>query len=425
MSRLPSLPIVEWSPQGVRVLEPSTGKVHEGGDVEQALTLAGRPRQVVLALARRQTFLRTMRLPDVAQSEAKNILALQLEDAFPVDTADLSYDLEFTQDRNQDGRLAVVVAAKADVLRQAKAAIRATGAKVVRTVPAFLGATQLAAETATPSCLVIDRSPEGMTFDVVDDGHVLYSRTATGMPVGEALEAEIVRTLASAKLPSAPVISPLELDSAHVRSTTQTTTLTALANTSSHIDLILPEEVAKAAEGAVRSRRLFAALAAAGALAAIGGFLWDQDDAAQALAREKSKWDRDVRAVESDKNIITGQLNKVEDRGEVVLSAFEPKQYSSDVYAAISNAVTPGIWLTGVSYERGKPVTIRGTAKTNEQVATYVDALSALSRFREVTLTFSNDAEIEEVPVVQFSITAHVVGNFPLLEPPQERGRGR
>ena len=38
------------------------------------------------------------------------------------------------------------------------------------------------------------------------------------------------------------------------------------------------------------------------------------------------------------------------------------------------------------------------------------------SRFRNVQLIFANNAEIEGTPVVQFAITAHVVGNFPLVD---------
>lgn len=423
MSRLPSVPILEWSPKGCRVIDPSTAKIVESDTAAGALALAGNPRQIVLALARRQTFLRAVRLPDVGHAEAKNILAFQLEETFPVDTEDLCFDLEFTDDRNQDGRLAIVVAVRADVLRQAKADLAEAGTKPVRTVPAFLGSAEFAKGSGHDPCLVIDESPEGTTFDVVRQAHVVYSRTAPGAVKGDALEAEIVRTLASAQLASAPAISGRDYGTPTVEVRSGRDPALALTHVSTHYDLVLPEELAKVSGQAVTRRRNLAVLIL-GAAFALGALFWlDRDDLQREVDAKTSRWDRELERLEDIKRTLDTRLSDVDGKWTLVNSAAKPKQHASDVYIAVANAAVEGVWLTGVSFERGRPLTIRGTARSSDQVAAYVGALNLEPRFRDVTLAFSNEAEIEETPVVQFSITAHVVGNFPLEDPPQERSR--
>jgi hypothetical protein len=102
--------------------------------------------------------------------------------------------------------------------------------------------------------------------------------------------------------------------------------------------------------------------------------------------------------------------------------AFSTGQRFSDVATVVSNSVPPGVWLTGISLERGKRLVLRGTAKTNELVEQYartlntLDANSPQQRLRDVKLEFTNPGSIEQVPVVQFSISAFPVGNVPLYD---------
>jgi Tfp pilus assembly protein PilN len=85
---------------------------------------------------------------------------------------------------------------------------------------------------------------------------------------------------------------------------------------------------------------------------------------------------------------------------------------------ALASALAPSdVWLTGVTFERGKPLLVRGTALSGASVAAYLQSLSGQSRFRDVKLVFANDATIETTQVQQFSISAHAVGNLPLTDP--------
>jgi Tfp pilus assembly protein PilN len=104
--------------------------------------------------------------------------------------------------------------------------------------------------------------------------------------------------------------------------------------------------------------------------------------------------------------------------------AFEPAQPLSDLAAVVDDSLPPGAWLTGLSIERGKPLQMRGAARTADDVARFMDTLGATSRFRDVKLVFANSARIDETPVVQFSVTAVGVGNLPMPAPVKQARRG-
>ncbi|HLO97838.1 MAG TPA: PilN domain-containing protein, partial [Fimbriimonas sp.] len=96
--------------------------------------------------------------------------------------------------------------------------------------------------------------------------------------------------------------------------------------------------------------------------------------------------------------------------------AFQPAQKASDVLKVVSGLVPSGVWLTGVTFERGKVLQIRGTGTNPVAVSNYVRALTKQSRLRDVKLLFANSTDIEGTPAVQFSITAFPKGNVPILE---------
>ncbi len=81
-----------------------------------------------------------------------------------------------------------------------------------------------------------------------------------------------------------------------------------------------------------------------------------------------------------------------------------------------------GAWLTGLTWERGKPIQIRGTALNSDLVSELIASLAVNERLRDVELQYANDGEIETTPVVQFNVTAHVVGNLPLAETTRNPG---
>jgi hypothetical protein len=96
--------------------------------------------------------------------------------------------------------------------------------------------------------------------------------------------------------------------------------------------------------------------------------------------------------------------------------AFRPAQSLDDVVTVAVNSAPTGVWLNGITLERGKQLVLRGTATNSLAVSAYMQRLSAESRLRDVKLVGANNSEIEKTPVIQFSISAFPVGNLPLVD---------
>lgn len=417
------LPIIEWSPESCLYLDPSTHRVHSATTPVEALSALGRPKKVVLALGRRQIFIKTLRLPDVSIEEAKNLLRFRVEELFPLPAHEIAYDLVFTDDKNSEGRLAVVFAAKSETVRQTTALFAHAGAKVEQVIPASLGASFIA--EIEPTTVLVASSSDGTSFDVVDHGALLYSRVANHVTTQAEIDSEVARAIASADVDQARTVvhtALRELVSSNTPLADQHP-LEILSQRHPHINLRLPEDIAKELNKAVMGRRQLAVLLLCALFCVAALAWWDRDDAERKVAKERAETTRVVNRLKDKHSLITSQLAKYETESAMVRDGLEPRQSLSDVVTVAVNSVPDGLWLTGMTLERGKDITLRGTAKSNALVAGMVDALSASSRLRDVELVFSNNNAIGEIPVVQFSIKAHVVGNMPLIDPKKERRR--
>lgn len=398
----------------MRLHDPATNRTHVAETVGEVLSAAGSPRLIGLALSRRIALVRTVRLPNVSKSDAIPVLRLQLDRFFPISSAELAYDFAFLDDVNGDGRLALVCAVKADLLRQAHADIKAAGAKIAWCAPTAMGAVQMAQEFHDTDAVVVEATPDGLGIDALRDGGLIYSRSVVG---AESLEIEIARTKAAADVPNAHVIGTPNIDATQVQDMAPRSVLAELAEFGpNEFDIRLPEEVAKKLAAVDNSRRNRALLICITAFAA-ACYVWDDYD--QARTRVKKHVEAEQRKQKPLKDQIGQVASRSSEAGakaDALKLAFDPAQRTSEVLAVAANLAPSGAWLNGVTFDRGRPLQIRGTAKTHESVSQYVDNLSRESRFRDVRLIFANNGKIEDTPVVQFSITAHVIGNLPLVE---------
>lgn len=423
MNKLPHLPVIEWSPQGCRIVDPTTKAIVVADTAASCLSAAGNPRQVILALARRQTFIKSVPLPEISKAEALNILQFQIDDVFPIETSDLSYDIEQSNLKTSDGQLTAVTAVRADVLRQAKRDIESTGTKIIRQISASVGAAGLAQQKGIDTGLVISATPEGTAFDVIQGGVVTYSRvTASGLTIEQA-QSEIARTLASAGVSSLACYSEINFSDPSHQIIPEGSTFQSIIDSLTDLDIRLPEYRVAQETKLVNSRRNLAALLLAATVCIGAMFYMDRDDLNIKIEKETRKWDKELEALESRKSLLAPRLTSAEAQSKLVDNLMKPKQHPSDVAQTVSNLVTEGVWLTGISFERGRAISIRGTAKNQNQVADYVTSLSSSDRLRDVTLSFANDTKIEETNVTQFSISAHVVGNFPLEDAKKNTSR--
>jgi len=406
--------VVEWSPGGCRGFDPASNRLAVGSTIADVLSQLDQPKQIGLAIGRRHAFVRSLRLPNVPKADALAVLRLQLDQHFPVSGAELCYDLAFLDDVTVEGRQSLVVATRAETLRAALQDLESAGAKAVWVVPAALGSPLLANDLGVSDAVVVEPSPDGTAFDVIRDGSLTYSRVS---PQASGIEAEVQRTLAAAGAPSSPIVAASGLDVKTAAFSVKVPTLELLANRYDRaVNLQLPEVVAKLARAKGDGRRRLAVLLWAATALVAGMIYLDRDDAAREVAKAKQTWQRDLKRLQTNETLVSTRLGTNAENAEFLSSALEPRQYSSDVVLAVVNQVPAGVWLTGVNFERGRPIQLRGTAKTNESVAQLVSRLSMSPRFRDVKLVFANNGAIDEEPVVQFAVSAHVVGNLPLIE---------
>lgn len=413
MSRasLPPVPVIEWSPNGVVLLDPATGKLTQGDSLASIRSkITGD--EVVIALSRRSSFIRTARLPDASKSEVQKILQLQIGTLFPVQPADTAVDFYLTDNKNGEGRLAVVAAIKSDVLKTVMAELIAAGLKTRAIVPAALGSALLAHQKQLSLAAVVQETPEGLAIDLIEDGELKAARV-TPMPGAAHLEAEIARSFAAAKMDPAQVVSTGGMEHSGWQSDPRST-LALLADCQLPISLEPPDLVAKRELNRVkRFRRVSIWLWVA--VIMLAAVLFDQRvTQQQAVTSGEKKWTKILAKKRESKREAESKLKELRKVETVLNLGFEPRQRLVDVVSIVTKLTPEGLWVTGMTTERGKPATLRGTALNGEAVTKFLEQLSANPRFRDVKLIFANNGQIEKTAVVQFSMTFHVVGNFSL-----------
>lgn len=405
--------VVEWSPTKVAWVDNG---YHVADSLQEAAAhLAGN--YVVVAVSRRTAFLRAYRVPNTSKAEVARILDVQIGQLVPIQASDISYDFHLTDDLDSEGRLAIVVAMRSSDLLLLHEQAKAAGLHITRVVPSAIGAAFLARKLGQPDAAVVHRTAEGLAIDLVRGGELRYSRIAPLPNSSLGIEAEISRTFAAAVLPCSPTIAAGGLALAEAESATDHWGLENLLDPAIDINIQTPAQ--KLAIGIAESRRrirLSLLIFLASLLVfTFAYFRWSDakaqvDKSTAAWTRILSK-SRRIRDENSRTNAELTDLNRKLSRG------FAPAQGLGDIIFVVSNSTPSGLWLTGVSVEKGKAITIRGTAKDSHLISQYQTALVADPRLRDVQLVFANNSKIQDTPVVQFSMSAFPVGNLPLVDP--------
>jgi len=404
-----------WTPNGISAFDASTRSHHQFADAASAAaTLGGR--SITVAVSRRSMFVRTMRLPDAPHEDVRQILQVRAAEYFPLGGAELALDFHLTTDVNAEGRLAVVAAMPATELRRINADLRSVGFKINRVVPISFGSALLALEHGQPTTAVVSREPGAIGIDVIVDGELRATRSV-GSP--HAIASEVCRTYSVAGIPCGMTISAGDAVVPEAEIEVSMSPLDAIALSwpdAWHLNLELPEEVAqrKRKENGARTRT--AGLMALGAVALMALVASDRSDRTAEIRRQEAKLAAEQRKLKSIQTTAEADAQTAIKYQNLLKRGFQPAQRLGDVVTVISNRVPAGIWLSGITVERGKPIVIRGTAKTSNSVTDYYRALNGEPRLRDVRLVFANNAQIEQTPVVQFSLTAFPVGNLPLTE---------
>lgn len=417
------LPVIEWSPTGVRAWVPGRAEPAVFDSVEAASKSGILPNgKVGAAVSRRHMFIKQVRLPNTSKAEAGLVLSRRLDTLLPVAGSDLATDFQFLQDLNSEGRLAILAAMKVTDLQQMKQEFKSAGLKPQWICPSGLGAVEAARAAGLEDAIILEATPEGLAIDLVQKGVLAASRLAGTRTGSIDIGAEVSRSMAAYGLTSCSVLAAGGLAHSEASHRAKESSLSFIHGGLPHFELETPEDQKRKEQKSVNGRRSMAVLFGVAAIC-VAAIAWDERDTVQQkINAERKTAERHKKSIENSKKLFSSRLTGASQGAKVILNAFTPAQSTADVISVASSLLPDKAWLTGINFERGRRVQIRGTALSGEAVSAYVDSLAAQSRFRDVQLVFANNTKLEETPVVQFSITVHAVGNFPIVDKSQRKG---
>lgn len=397
--------LIEWSPTQVRVFDPVTRAVTEGGTIAACATGG---REAIVGVAQRSSFIRTIPVPTADREEIAKLLPFKIGATLPLPMTEVAYGFRVARDPQGDGRAVVVGAVKTESLRRIHEDARTAGITIRAVTPAALGSWLAAKSTGMTDGAVVTTTPDTTSIDVIRFGELVYSRSIATPETEEEIQEEIETTFCLAK---APIGSVLRLGT---NGTDRRLPVEFLADPRSVFTLELPERIAARRERAVKAtaRRAIAALLVMGIVGAYA--IAKRTTAENNIRDDIARQSHSERLAKLNQTEAVKLATSVGGTAAMLDTAFRPAQTFGDVIAAMGTETPPGIWLTGMTLERGKPILLNGQATNGKAVAAFVAKLAANPRFREMKLVFANKGMIGERPIVQFGISGRAVGNLPI-----------
>jgi Tfp pilus assembly protein PilN len=406
--------VLEWSPEEVRAYWPATGKTRTGSSIADAVSGQSGGKALIL-ISRRASFVRTARLPNVGGRDLQMLLKNALPGLIPLPPGELAYDVVQTGDITQEGRLVIIGAVLNPYLVRLNAEAKAAGVSIGAVIPAGFTGAAIAHKTGLRDAAVVEEVPGGLNIDLISNGLLRYSRLA--MPAGD-VAAEVARTYAASGLAPASVLAAggFKIEAPY---SSQLGSLKAgaeidLKHPPMNIELYAVVEN-RAAEAVKSQRRIATGILLAVLCFATYVFL-ERSDEIGAVSSKLSQADKEINDLKKKQDFAHKEVAKVLPTQQVVDRGFNPPQKLVDVLRLITNDTPSGVWLAGVSLERGKPFMIRGSSMSAEAVTKYLQTLGGEERLRDVKLLYANEATIQNQQIIQFSIQGFPVGNLPLVD---------
>ncbi|MDX2065623.1 MAG: PilN domain-containing protein [Fimbriimonadaceae bacterium] len=405
--------VVEWSSGGVRVADPASNRV--------STTLADlQGQEVLLVLGRRTAFTKPTFLPAAPEAELRKIVQLRSQEFFPLPNAQLAFDVWQTDHTGEGGRWSLVAGTSLEDLRAAIRQLEQAGARITAISVGPIGSVRLTEELGVTDAIVVQNAADGIAIDVVAAGRLQYSRVVNR---DADIPSEIDRTKLVAGVGNVPIISAGDLDYREADRKTPRSALDAIGNgTAPELLLELPENRERREKLRNQQAGRQALLMVMAVLALATFAYYDREESFTVVAKQQRRNAQKIKQLNTAKKAVEADVLAVSDTEKALKRAFEPAQSASDVIRVVTSEVPTGVWLTGLSFERGRELQVRGTAKTSTGVSEFVRRLTAQKRFRDVKLVFANNGEIDKTRIVQFSVSAFPVGNLPLVEGSKRTG---
>jgi Tfp pilus assembly protein PilN len=469
---------------GVRVLSGSGAN----REAEALRGLVGehrwRGREVVVALPREAVTLRWLMLPAASREETAGMVELEAAQALPFPADEAAWDFRSTA--RSDGRQdLLLVAARRAPVRERRELVEGAGLRLgaVSADPLATAAVyQMRAPGPEETAILIHLSRGSVALSCVQGQRLLLSRSVpVEQPTAEDLAVEVRRTLVAGAMvggegtsgakwsgsiwltgpgateeladglaaalspaadgqgserarfydrpeddrPAVPAVGLLsrgEMAGGEELMPSLDTALglalIGLRPAPDRLDLArqVRPVVRADAVGPVRRVRILAGVGAATVVATI------------LLLRLPGAGDRELATAASraqaDARQLATRRRQAEERVRLLRGAVIPAHSYLDVLNDVSALAGPDVWLTQFTYDRGRPIVIRGAAKSNLAVARLVEGLRGSRHLERVTLGSVTQTETKESRYMQFAISGTLRGDMP-LEPTKRGARAR
>jgi Tfp pilus assembly protein PilN len=410
MSQKPQIAqlIIEWDREWVRVHFCDSSTTKEGQNLESIDGINGKT--AILLLSRRLILQRSIALPDAQKSDVLVALKMKIADVFPIPANELAFDYIPTTEKNDHGRVCNVFAARISDINEVIALCTKQGIVIQQIVPAQALTIKVSEQNAVASGIFAERFGDLVNLDVYRYGDLVSSKIVTL----DLLDNEVARMKALTGEGTKTYSYNVSLDGTEVK--LPSPFINGFNQSGLTLDLE-PEEYRTTRDDKIRKtkhRNCYLLFLAGLAIAALVGD--DYLTRTNALDAQKARYEKKTKNLTAITTADEAKAAVKKPAADLLTKAFEPAQAPSDVVKVVSGLLPQDTWLTGVTFERGKPIQIRGTSKKSELVSAYLVELGKQPRFRDVRLAYLNSGDIEGVPTVQFSINAFPVGNLPIVD---------
>jgi Tfp pilus assembly protein PilN len=232
------------------------------------------------------------------------------------------------------------------------------------------------------------------------------------------LQEEVNRTCAASEIPISTIVAAGGIVLPFAARSVETSCLHALSDHPERldIDLELQEDVLARIAKDKKARQRSAAMAGIVAAVVLGATIYNHTLQIQSVQQAADAWKTRNKAEISKETSLTDQVALLTSEDQALDQALKPAQTVGDALLAAANEAPSGVWLTSITGERGRPITLRGTATSSDRVTEYVRTLEADNRFRNVKLVVADQGAINQAPVEEFSLQAVANGNVPVVD---------
>lgn len=370
--------------------------------------------EAVVLVGHRSSILRSVPIPNLGEEEARALLRVKLKSLMPVGFDDFVFGFRLVKGTTSEGKIAIVGAMKTESLRRLYREAEEAGVSVFKVVPAAFANWLAATDGGFQSGVLLSREGADLCFDCIRNGELFYSRFSAFDPSFD-LQQEVDQTAQRAEMSSPAVATVGNVAVAEgVRSLGTLPDAAAIERRLFGLDL--PEKLLAKAR-----RRTWAAIQRAGVAAAIALVLW-----AYALFAQRADAEKTASAEKQSRLLVSqasarlkaseSRLTRLKQSERLINIAFDPAQTFSDMVSVVSRDSDPESWLTGLTLQKGRPMSLRGQATNGKTVSKLVSRLSTEKRFRNVKLLFVDKAKLDQRPIVTFAISGMPVGNLPFDE---------